>query len=97
MEVIKEIKLNNGKIEIVTKQEHEFSNLEKKILNILALNGHYQIRDSWEEHQEEHDAVNNLIQLGLVTEDLDAWHYTVDVVKSDEVGSFFLSILKEGI
>ena len=97
MEVIKEIKLDNGKIEIITKQVHEFSNLEKKILNKLALNGYYQIRDYWEEHQEEHDALDNLIQLGLVTEDLDAWHYTVDVVKSDEVGSFFLSILKEGI
>ena len=34
MKVNKEIKLNNGKIEIVTKQEHEFSEMEKKILNI---------------------------------------------------------------
>ena len=52
MKVNKEIKLNNGKIEIVTKQEHEFSEMEKKILNILALNGYYEIRGSWKEHQE---------------------------------------------
>lgn len=97
MKVNKEIKLNNGKVEIVTKQEHEFSDLEKKILKVLALNGYYEIRGSWEEHQKEHDAVNNLIKLGLVKEDYDAWHYTVDVVKSEEVGSFFLQIIKEGI
>lgn len=97
MKVNKQIKLNNGKIEIVTKQEHEFSDIEKKILNILALNGYYEIRGSWEEHEKEHDAINNLIGLGLVKEDYDAWHYTVDVVKSEEVGSFFLQIIKEGI
>lgn len=97
MKVNKEIKLNNGKIEIVTKQEHEFSDIEKKILKVLALNGYYEIRGSWEEHQKEHDAINNLKELGLVKEDYDAWHYTVNVFKSEEVGSFFLQILKEGI
>lgn len=97
MEVKQEIKLNKGQVEILIKKEHQFSDLEKKILNKLALNGYYQIRGSWEEHQEKHDALDNLIQLGLVTEDLDAWHYTVDVVKSDEVGSFFLQIIKEGV
>ena len=97
MKVNKEIKLNNGKIEIVTKQEHEFSEMEKKILKELALKGYYEIRGSWEEHQKEHDATTNLIELGLVKEDYDAWHYTVNVVKSEEVGSFFLQILKEGI
>lgn len=97
MKVNKEIKLNNGKIEIVTKQEHQFSDLEREILNRLALNGYYEIRGSWEEHQKEHDAINNLMELGLVKEDYDAWHYTVDVVKSEEVGSFFLQIIKEGI
>ena len=97
MNVITEVNLNNGKIEIVTKQEHEFSDLEKKILNILALNGYYEIRGSWKEHQEEHDAINNLMELGLVKEDYNAWHYTVEVVKSEQIGSFFLQILKEGI
>ena len=97
VKVNKEIKLNNGKVEIVTKQEHEFSDVEKEILNILALNGYYEIRGSWEEHQKEHNATTNLIELGLVKQDYDAWHYTVDVIKSEEVGSFFLQILKEGI
>lgn len=97
MKVNKEIKLNNGKVEIVTKQEHEFSDIEKKILKVLALNGYYEIRGSWEEHQKEHDATTNLIKLRLVKENYDAWHYTVEVVKSKEVGSFFLQILKEGI
>ena len=97
MKVNKEIKLNNGKVEIVTKQEHEFSDLEKEILKKLALNGYYEIRGSWEEHQKEHDAINNLMELELVKENYDAWNYTVEVVKSDEVGSFFLQILKEGV
>lgn len=96
MKVNKEINYNNGKIEITTKQEHQFFELEKKILNILALNGYYEIRSPWHESEEEHDAVNNLIQLGLVKEDTDAWHYAVEVIKSDEVGSFFLQIIKEG-
>ena len=97
MKVNKEIKLNNGKIEIITKQEHEFSEMEKKILNILALHGYYEIRKPWHESEEEHEAVNNLIQLGLVKENVAAWHYTVEVIKSEEVGSFFLQILQEGI
>ena len=97
MKVNKEIKLNNGKIEIVTKQEHEFSEMEKKILNILALNGYYEIRGSWEEHRKEHDAINNLMELGLVKEDYNAWHYTVEVVKTEQIGSFFLQILNGGI
>lgn len=97
MKVNKEIKLNNGKIEIITKQEHEFSDIEKKILKKLALNGYYEIRGSWEEHQKEHDAINNLMELELVKENYDAWNYTVEVVKSDEVGSLFLQILKEGV
>ena len=53
MKVNKHIKLNNGKIAIVTKQEHQFSDLEKEILKVLALNGYYEIRGSWKEHQEE--------------------------------------------
>lgn len=97
MKVNKEIKLNNGKIEIVTNQEHQFSDLEKKILNVLALNGYYEIRGSWKEHQEEHDAINNLMELGLVKEDYNAWHYTVEVVKTEQIGSFFLQILNGGI
>lgn len=97
MKVNKQIKLNKGKVEIITKKEHEFSEMEKKILKVLALNGYYEIRGSWEEHQKEHKATTNLIKLGLVKQDYDAWHYTVDVVKSEEVGSFFLQIIKEGI
>ena len=97
MNVITEVNLNNDKIEIVTKQEHEFSEMEKKILNVLALNGYYEIRGSWKEHQEEHDAINNLMELGLVKEDYNAWHYTVEVVKTEQIGSFFLQILNGGI
>lgn len=97
MKINKEIKLNSGKIEIITKQEHEFSDIEKKILNVLALNGYYEIRGPWHESEEEHEAVDNLIQLGLVKENVAAWHYTVEAIKSDEVGSFFLQIIKEGI
>ena len=97
MKVNKEINLNNGKIEIVTKQEHEFSDLEKRILKVLALNGYYEIRGSWKEHQEEHDAINNLMELGLVKENYGAWHYTVEVVKTEQIESFFLQILNGGL
>ena len=97
MNVITEVNLNNDKIEIVTKQEHQFSDLEKKILKVLALNGYYEIRGSWKEHQEEHDAINNLMELGLVKEDYNAWHYTVEVVKTEQIESFFLQILNGGI
>lgn len=97
MKVNKEIKLNNDKIEIITKQEHQFSDLEKEILNNLALNGYYEIRGSWEEHQKEHDAIDNLLELGLVKQNYDAWHYTVEVVKSEQIESFVLEILKGGI
>ena len=102
MKVNKEIKLNNGKIEIVTKQEHEFSEMEKKILNILALNGYYDL-EQWEFMEDidkaelKQDAMYSLIELGLVEEDEDSDDYTIRVIKSDEVGSFFLQILKEGI
>ena len=97
MKISREIKLNNGKVEIVTKQEHKFSNIEKEILKTLALNGYYEIRGFFQEHPKEFNAIHNLKKLGLVKEDYDAWHYTVDVIKSEEVGSFFLQILKEGI
>ena len=97
MKTNKEIKLNNGKVEIVTKQEHEFSEMEKKILNVLALNGYYEITGSWKEHQKEHDAINNLMELGLVKEDHKAWHYTIEPVKTEQIGSFFLQILNGGI
>jgi len=100
MKVNKEIKLNNGKIEIVTKQEHEFSDIEKKILNILALNGYYEIKVNCSNplyDNIEFPACEKLIELGLVKENTDAWNYMIEVVKSEEVGSFFLQILKEGI
>lgn len=83
LKVIKEIKLNNGEIEIITEQRHKFSNLEKEILNKLALNGYYELRGSWEEHLKEHNAIDNLLELGLVKENYEAWHYTVKLVKSD--------------
>lgn len=97
MKVNKEINLNNDKIEIITEQTHQFSDLEKEILNKLALNGYYEIRGSWEEHQKEHDAIDNLLQLGLVKENYEAWHYTVEPVKSEQIESFFLYILKEEV
>ena len=100
MTVNKEIKLNNGKVEIITKQEHEFSDLEKKILKVLALNGYYEIKVNCNIplcDNIEFPACEKLIELGLVKENTDAWNYMIEVVKSEEVGSFFLQILKEGI
>ncbi len=100
MKVKQEIKLNNGKVEIVTKQEHQFSDIEKKILNILALNGYYEIRVNCSNPLNdniEFPACEKLIELGLVKENTDAWNYMIEVVKSEEVGSFFLQIIKEGI
>ena len=44
IKVNQEIKLNNGKVEIITKKEHEFSDVEKKILKVLALNGYFSER-----------------------------------------------------
>lgn len=100
MKVKQEIKLNNGKVEIVTKQEHEFSDIEKKILKVLALNGYYEIRVNCSNPLSdniEFPACEKLIELGLVKENADAWNYMIEVVKSEEVGSFFLQILNEGI
>lgn len=99
MKVKQEIKLNNGKVEIVTKQEHEFSDLEKEILKKLALNGYYEIKVNGVEPLSdniEFHACERLIELGLVKEDTNAWNYMIEVVKSEEVGSFFLQIIKEG-
>lgn len=97
MKVNKQIELTNDKIKIITEQEHQFSDLEKEILNKLALVGYYEIRGSWEEHQKQHDAIDNLLKLGLVKENYEAWHYTVGVVKSEQIESFFLEILKGGL
>lgn len=95
MTVNKQIIYQNGKIEIVTKQEHEFSELEKKILNILSIDGYYEIKNL-DESNNEYYACERLKELGLVRENYDAWYYTVEVVNSDEVGSFFLQIIKVG-
>ena len=100
MKVNKEIKLNNGKVEIVTKQEHEFSDIEKKILKVLALQGYYEIRCNSNLplcDNIEYPACEKLIELGLVKENTDAWNYMIEVVKSEEVGSFFLQILNGGV
>ena len=100
MKVNKEIKLNNGKIEIVTKQEHRFTEVQKKILKSLALNGYYELicnNGNPAYNHREYPAIQIFIKLGLVKEDYDARNYTVEVVKSEEVGSFFLQIIKEGI
>ena len=45
MQVNKEIKYNNGKIEIVSKQEHQLSELEKEILKSLVFNGYYEVEE----------------------------------------------------
>ena len=101
MKVNKEIKYNNGKIEITTKQEHKFSELEKEILNKLALNGYYEM-EQWEFMEDpdktelKQDAMYSFIELGLAEEDEDSDDFTINVVKSKEVGSFFLQIIKEG-
>ena len=97
MKVNKEIEFTNDKIKIITEQEHQFSNLEKEILNKLALSGYYEIRGSWEEYQKEHDAIDNLLELGLVRQNYEAWHYTVEPVKSEQIESFFLYISKEWV
>lgn len=102
MKVNKEIKLNNWKVEIITKQEHEFSDIEKEILKTLALNGYYDL-EQWEFMEDidkaelKQKAMYNLEKLGLVEEDEDSDDYTIKVIKSDEVGSFFLQIIKEGV
>lgn len=102
MKVNKEIKLNNGKIEIITEQEHQFSDLEKEILNKLALVGYYDL-EQWEFMEDinkaelKQEAMLNLEHLGLVEEDEDSDDYTIRVVKSEQIESFFLQILKEGV
>lgn len=94
MKVIKEIKLENNKIEIVTKQEHQFSDLQMKILSILALEGYYEIRHV-PESENEYDAVQELIKLGLVKENMEAWHYTVEVSHDENVMALFRQIIGE--
>lgn len=102
MKVNKEIKLNNGKIEIITEQEHQFSDLEKEILNKLALFGYYDL-EQWEFMEDinkaelKQEAMLNLENLGLVEDDEDSDDYTIRVVKSEQIESFFLEILKGGL
>ena len=102
MKVNKKIKLNNGKIEIVTKQEHQFSELEKEILKVLALNGYYELQQSEyyedvDKAEEKAEAMYRLINLGLVEDNEDSDDFTIHTVKSEEVDLFFLQILNEGI
>ena len=102
MKVNKEIKLNNGKIEIITKQEHQFSDLEKEILKVLALNGYYDL-EQWEFMEDidnaelKQEAMYRLINLGLVEDNEDSDDFTIHTVKSEEVDLFFLQILNGGI
>ena len=100
MKVNKEIKLNNGKIEIITKQEHQFSDLEKEILKVLALNGYYDL-EQWEFMEDidnaelKQEAMYRLLNLGLVEENEDSDDFTIHTVKSEEVDLFFLQILSQ--
>ena len=94
MKVITEVNLKDGKIEIITKKEHKFSELQMKILNILALDGYYEIRHV-PESNDEYDAVQELIKLGLVEENMDAWHYTVKVSRDENVMALFKQIRGE--
>lgn len=102
MKVNKEIKLNNGKVEIITKQEHEFSEMEKEILKVLALNGYYDL-EQWEymedvdKAEEKAEAMYRLLNLGLVEDTEDSDDFTIHTVKSEEVDLFFLQISEEGI
>ena len=102
MKVNKEIKLNNGKVEIITKQEHEFSEMEKEILKVLALNGYYDL-EQWEymedvdKAEEKAEAMYRLLNLGLVEDSEDSDDFTIHTVKSEEVDLFFLQISEEGI
>ena len=102
MKVNKKIKLNNGKVEIITKQEHEFSEMEKEILKVLALNGYYDL-EQWEymenvdKAEEKAEAMYRLLNLGLVEDSEDSDDFTIHTVKSEEVDLFFLQISEEGI
>jgi len=102
VKVNKEIKLNNGKVEIITKQEHEFSEMEKEILKVLALNGYYDL-EQWEymedvdKAEEKAEAMYRLLNLGLVEDSEDSDDFTIHTVKSEEVDLFFLQISEEGI
>lgn len=102
MKVNKKIKLNNGKVEIITKQEHEFSEMEKEILKVLALNGYYDL-EQWEymedvdKAEEKAEAMYRLLNLGLVEDNEDSDDFTIHTIKSAEVDLFFLQILQEGI
>ena len=102
MKVNKEIKLNNGKVEIITKQEHEFSEKEKEILKVLALNGYYELEQSEycedvDKAEEKAEAMYRLLNLGLVEDNEDSDDFTIHTVKSMEVDLFFLQISEEGI
>ena len=102
MKVNKEIKLNNGKVEIVTKQEHEFSEMEKKILKVLALNGYYELEQSEycedvDKAEEKAEAMYRLVNLGLVEDNEDSDDFIIHTIKSEEVDLFFLQLLNEGI
>jgi hypothetical protein len=102
IKVNQEIKLNNGKVEIITKKEHEFSDVEKKILKVLALNGYYELEQSeycedFDKAEEKAEAMYRLLNLGLVEDNEDSDNFIIHTVKSQEVDLFFLQILNEGI
>ena len=100
MNINREITYKDGKIEIITKQEHQFSDLEMKILLVLAQNGYYDLEqgefmediDTAELKQE---AMYNLEKLGLAEEDENSDDYKIRVVKSEQVKAVFSQILWE--
>ena len=100
MNINREITYKDGKIEIITRQEHQFSDLEKKILIILAQNGYYDL-EQWEFMEDidnaelKQEAMYNLEKLGLVEEDENSDDYTIRVVKSEQIKAFFSQILWE--
>ena len=102
MNINREITYKDGKIEIITRQEHQFSDLEKKILIILAQNGYYDL-EQWEFMEDidnaelKQEAMYRLLDLGLAEDNENSDDFTIHTVKSEEVDLFFLQILNEGI
>ena len=87
MNINREITYKDGKIEIINKQEHQFSDIEMKILLVLAQNGYYDL-EQWEFMEDidtaelKQEAMYNLEKLGLAEEDENSDDYTIRVVKS---------------
>lgn len=85
MNIKEAYKIQGKTITVMTEKQHEFSNLELEILNLLYVNGYYETRyinDFNEKATLESDAMYLLQELNFAKENEQAWKHTINVDKT---------------